>query len=151
MGLFSLWGWCLSGTGKMRIQIPIYIYNAVVNCLAGLLFIKLSGLIGPIIGTLSGFIFVYAWMLPRALKQEMEVSSRLLYFNLMGPLFIFFPFGIIAFKYQDFFKFKNFIQIGFAYGLFSLIIASILYVIYLDKSEKTFVKKHTIKKLGFSH
>lgn len=149
MSIFSLWGWCLSGNGKISIQIPIYLLNAVINFSTGLLFIKLSGIIGPILGTLAGFLIAYSWLIPRALHSEMKVNKMKLYKNLFAPLTIFIPMALVSWQYETKFLVENYLSWGIHFILLSGIISSLLYIIYLNSGERLFLKNIFLKKFRF--
>lgn len=147
MGLFSLWGWVLSGGGKIRIQIPIYVGNAVVNIICTLIFINLIGIEGPILGTLVGFLTIYALLIPKALEKEYGLSAKKLWRILTIPLLIIFPFILTSIKYQNYFNFNNLISWSFAYLALIFFVFIILVVLYLNKDERNFIKNLIRNKL----
>jgi hypothetical protein len=148
MSIFSLWGWCLSGGGKIKIQIPIYLCNVIVNFSLGILFIKTTGLVGPILGTLSGFLLVYSWLIPKALEKELAVPRNPLYKNLFYPIILLAPTYLLAFHCQDFFRPKNFFELAFDYTVLFLSTSAFLSMVYLDTKERSFVITQILKRIN---
>lgn len=147
MGIFSLWGWCLSGSGKIKIQIPIYTTNAIINFITALIFIKLIGLSGPIIGTLIGFLTAYIILIPRALEKEFNVNAYKLRTIIILPiLYLIIPLGINIF-YKDLFIIDNFLKLIIYYLTSMLIFAFILSVTYLNSTERKYILNLIFNKL----
>lgn len=147
MGLFSLWGWVLSGGGKIRVQIPIYAGNALINITFTLIFIKFIGIEGPILGTLAGFLIIYSLFIPKALEKEYGLSAEKLWRILAIPLLIILPFIIVSIKLQHHFHFNNLISWFIAYLAFMFFVVIFLVVLYLNKDERNFIKSLILKKL----
>ncbi|NQZ20395.1 MAG: oligosaccharide flippase family protein [Bdellovibrionales bacterium] len=55
IAIITFWQWCFAGTGLIRQILPCIITQAVVNVSCSLLFTKLFGLAGPVLGTLISF------------------------------------------------------------------------------------------------
>ena len=52
------------------------------------------GLVGPLLGTLSGFVAISSWAMPRVLKQEFEIHPSQLYGAATRPLLIGVPYCV---------------------------------------------------------
>jgi O-antigen/teichoic acid export membrane protein len=72
--IFSLWGWPLSGTGKIAAWAPYSVAFLVVNLGVSVGATLGFGLVGPLLGTLAGFLSVSAWAMPRVLKQAFGIE-----------------------------------------------------------------------------
>lgn len=147
MGIFSLWGWCLSGSGKIKIQIPIYTINAIINFITALIFIKLIGLSGPIIGTLIGFLTAYIILIPRALEKEFNVNAYKLRTIILFPLLYLLIPIIINFIYKDFFILDNFFKLIIYYLTCMIVFAITLSVTFLNAIERKYILNLFINKL----
>jgi len=136
MGLFSLWGWCLSGTGFIKEQVPIYIFNGIINLLFSIILTYFLGVSGPLIGTLVGFLLVYSWMIPTKLKKLLNVNPLPLIKLVVIDVFI------LAFTYFLFWKLNinlritSFLNLAVYYSTFSLILFFFLQFIILDSNDR---------------
>jgi O-antigen/teichoic acid export membrane protein len=53
LSLFSLWGWMLSGSGLVRLTLPLLLVNTVINVVVSVAATGLIGVSGPLLGTLA--------------------------------------------------------------------------------------------------
>jgi O-antigen/teichoic acid export membrane protein len=90
----SLWGWCLTGTGRVRRLAGPSLVQAVVNVAASIAFTRWLGLVGPVLGTLVGLASVGVWYLPRLLEREFGTSARALYGALALPAAVGVPYAL---------------------------------------------------------
>lgn len=150
MSIFSLWGWCLSGDGKIKIQIPIYFYNALVNIISSLILIQFFGILGPVLGTLIGFITVYLYMIPKSLQKVFQISTKQLKIEILTPLIILLVLIPIANVWELPFVISNIMLWLCVYGVLFSITVILLYFFFLKKSEKDFVKDIVLKKFNFN-
>lgn len=147
MGIFSLWGWCLSGSGKIKIQIPIYTLNAIINFLSALIFIKLIGLSGPIIGTLIGFLTTYLYLIPRALEKEFQIKAKKLRLTILLPaLYLILPM-VFNIYFKNYFMIDNFIKLIIYYVLIALLFTIFLLIIYLNTNERKYISNLIFNKI----
>jgi O-antigen/teichoic acid export membrane protein len=147
MGIYSLWGWCLSGSGKIKIQIPIYAINAIINFLTALIFIKWIGISGPIIGTLIGFLSAYLILIPRALEKEFNISANKLRATIIFPLFyLLIPF-ILNYYYKNLFMIDNFIRLIIYYLTIMLIFSLVMAISFLSANERKYLLNLVFNKL----
>jgi O-antigen/teichoic acid export membrane protein len=93
LGLYSLWGWCFSGTGQVRTIVVPAIAATVVNLAASLLFTWQLGLVGPVLGTLVANLAVYFWCLPVLLRRSFGIPLRALAGAVAWPLLWGVPFA----------------------------------------------------------
>lgn len=147
MAIFSLWGWCLSGTGKIKIQVPIYTINAIINFLTALVFIKVIGLSGPIIGTLVGFLTAYLFLIPRALEKEFKISAKKLRLTVVLPMIYLILPIIINISYKNIFLIDNFIKLVIYYLIIALLFLIVLSLTYLKSKERKYILNLFINKL----
>jgi len=84
--IYSLWGWPLLGTGHIGRWVPYAIASTIVNVTVSVLGTLELGLIGPLLGTLTGFLVVNSWALPRVLKQTFEISPWQILGTALTPL-----------------------------------------------------------------
>jgi O-antigen/teichoic acid export membrane protein len=83
--IYSLWGWSLLGTGHIGRWAPYAVVFTIVNVTVSILGTLALGLVGPLVGTLTGFLLVNAWALPRVLQQIFELSPGMLWRTALTP------------------------------------------------------------------
>jgi O-antigen/teichoic acid export membrane protein len=92
----SLWGWPISGAGYIAAWTPYAICFAVINIAISVVGTEFAGLAGPLIGTLSGFVLVHVWAMPRVLGQIFGRSLRSLWTPVLIHLIWAVPFGVVV-------------------------------------------------------
>lgn len=86
LGLFSLWGWCFSGTGQMRLMVAPSLLATAINLAASLVLTWRLGLVGPALGTLVASLTISLWYLPLLLRRYFGISLRALGWAIAWPL-----------------------------------------------------------------
>lgn len=86
LGLFSLWGWCFSGTGQMRLLVAPSLLATAINLAASLVLTWRLGLVGPALGTLVASLTISLWYLPLLLRRYFGISLRALGWAIAWPL-----------------------------------------------------------------
>jgi O-antigen/teichoic acid export membrane protein len=84
--IYSLWGWLLLGTGHIGRWVPYGVAFTVINVTVSMLGTFTLGLVGPLVGTLLGFLVIDAWAVPRLLQQLFELSPWRLWQTALAPL-----------------------------------------------------------------
>jgi O-antigen/teichoic acid export membrane protein len=69
LAIFSLWAWCINGTGRVGLIMPGMIAQTVINLSLSLLLTFRAGMLGPLLGTTIGFLSVSIWYLPMLLRR----------------------------------------------------------------------------------
>lgn len=95
LAIFSLWGWCVSGTGKIAEMSNAMVIQAIINVTLSIVLTRHLGCVGPVLGTLISFIAVSAWYLPKLLKQLFGVSLIELIGAIAGPLELGLPYAAL--------------------------------------------------------
>ena len=72
----SLWGWCFTATGKIRLLIPQATAAAILNIATSIGMTRLVGLPGPLIGSTTAFVLVGLWASPWLLRRTFGTSIR---------------------------------------------------------------------------
>jgi O-antigen/teichoic acid export membrane protein len=86
LGLFTLWGWCFTGTGQVRrIMVPTVVAT-VVNLVASLVLTWRLGVVGPALGTLVANLTISIWWLPALLRRVFGIAPRTLIGAVAWPL-----------------------------------------------------------------
>jgi O-antigen/teichoic acid export membrane protein len=93
LGIFSLWGWCINGTGGVQMLTRPLVGQAVVNVTCSIGFTLAFGLIGPVLGTTVSFLAVSAWFMPRAMAERFGTSPMQLLLAVGVPGLLAIPFG----------------------------------------------------------
>ena len=86
LAIFSLWGWLLSGTGNIGRWMPYALWFMVINVVVSVGATMSFGLVGPLAGTLVGFLAVHAWGMPRVLHSLFGISAGELWRPALAPL-----------------------------------------------------------------
>ena len=73
--IFSLWGWPISGIGAVGRFVPGMLAFVVINLGISLAATAWFGYAGPLIGTLTGFLAVHTWVLPKLLSDLFGVRA----------------------------------------------------------------------------
>lgn len=74
--IISLWCWPISGSGRIGTWLPYAIAFSAVNISVSVIATYLAGTPGPLIGTLTAFLAVHCWALPRVLGRLFHESLR---------------------------------------------------------------------------
>ncbi len=98
LAIFSLWGWCISGTGQVAQLVPGTAVQTIINLALSLFLTLKFGLIGPVFGTLAGFLTVSSWYLPCLLNRLFATSVVALAKAALLPLGSAVPFGVILWQ-----------------------------------------------------
>jgi O-antigen/teichoic acid export membrane protein len=93
-GLFALWGWVFTATGRVRGLLPCLLTSTAVNLLVSVLATTWHGLGGPLLGTLSAYGLVQVWWFPRLLKRDFGLQGRRLMASALWPLVAAAPAGV---------------------------------------------------------
>jgi O-antigen/teichoic acid export membrane protein len=94
LAIFSLWGWCINGTGRVAEIMPGMIAQTVINLFLSLVLTLKFGLIGPVLGTLAGFVAVSSWYLPWLLHHLFQTSPWELTTAALLPMVSAIPLGV---------------------------------------------------------
>ena len=93
--VFSLWGWPINGTGQVGRWVPYAVAFAAVNLLVSIVGVIKFGLIGPLAGTLAGFVLVQSWAMTRVLGQLFGFRAVLLWRSALSPFLWGAPFLVL--------------------------------------------------------
>ena len=86
IGVFSLWGWCFNGTGRVgRIVAPSAL-GAIFNFFASIALTFRFGVIGPLLGTSITYLANCVIFIPLRLRSDFGVSRRELAIGTAVPI-----------------------------------------------------------------
>ena len=74
--IMSLWCWPINGSGRIGVLLPYCIAFSAINLTVSVIATYLAGTPGPLIGTLTAFLAVHCWALPRVLGTLFHESLR---------------------------------------------------------------------------
>jgi len=94
--IFSLWGWCVTGTGQIRRIIPMTIVQTALNLVLSIAFTFAFGLAGPLLGTTAAFLAVSVWYMPMLMSEMFEVPASSLVLSVGAPLALAIPYAAIT-------------------------------------------------------
>jgi O-antigen/teichoic acid export membrane protein len=91
--IFSLWGWCVTGTGQIRRMLPMTIVQTALNLALSIAFTFAFGLAGPLLGTTAAFLAVSVWYMPMLMSEMFEVPASSLIYSVGAPLALALPYA----------------------------------------------------------
>ena len=62
--VISLWGWLFHATGQLPKVVPVSLATVIVNLAGSVLFARIYGIVGPLLGTVLSFALVSSWYFP---------------------------------------------------------------------------------------
>ena len=93
--IFSLWGWCATGTGQIRRIIPMTIVQTALNLVLSITFTFAFGLAGPLLGTTAAFMAVSVWYMPMLMSEMFEVPASSLIYCVAAPIALALPYAAV--------------------------------------------------------
>jgi O-antigen/teichoic acid export membrane protein len=93
LALLSLWGWCFGGTGRTPLLMRSGIIETVINVGVSLMLTSRLGLVGPLVGTLTGFTAVSLWYIPKLLQRVFGTPLGRLAKATLAPLALGVPYA----------------------------------------------------------
>ncbi len=93
LAIFSLWGWCIEGTGQVRRILPMTLAQTALNLVLSVTFTFAFGLAGPLLGTTAAFLAVSAWYMPRLMSEMFGVPASSLLSSVGAPLALAIPYS----------------------------------------------------------
>ena len=94
--IFSLWGWCVTGTGQIRRIIPMTIVQTTLNLALSIAFTFAFGLVGPLLGTAAAFLAVSVWYMPKLMSEMFGVPTSSLILSAGAPVILALPYAAIV-------------------------------------------------------
>jgi len=82
----SLWGWPIDASGNSKRPLPYAIASAALNLSVSIAATKLLGMQGPIIGTITAFLCIQSWSMPKILNQVFQVRQTQIVAAALRPL-----------------------------------------------------------------
>lgn len=96
LAVFSLWGWCVSGTGQIGEMTGAMVIQTSINFTCSILLTRWFGMIGPPLGTLVSFLAVSMWYLPLLLRRLFGISLKELVGAVAMPLGLGLPYALMV-------------------------------------------------------
>lgn len=84
--IYSSWVWPLFATGQIGRWAPYAVIFAIVKITLSIVLTYKVGLVGPLLGTLFGFLLLDSWALPRILNRAFHLSPWNLWRTALTPL-----------------------------------------------------------------
>jgi O-antigen/teichoic acid export membrane protein len=84
--LVSLSGWCIAGTGRVRMLAGPAMISSAINLSSSILLARLVGVAGPLLGTTVTMLVIGSWFHPWLLRRVFGVSLRSLARSVVVPL-----------------------------------------------------------------
>lgn len=90
----GMWTWLVGGLGEIGRWLPYSIASAVLNIVVSLVATKALGIYGPLLGTVSAFVLIHTWALPRVMATLFPVTRGDLWVAALRPLMWVAPFAV---------------------------------------------------------
>jgi O-antigen/teichoic acid export membrane protein len=136
--ILSLWGWCFSGTGKATKIVRLSITGASVNLIISLIATYFLGMIGPLVGTLTAFMTVYLWWMPRQLHQVFGTSRQQLFKAFLHPLGLGIPYAIALHSLTQHHRPDRWFGLVTEMGLAAVIFLGLVWTFLLSSAERQY-------------
>ncbi len=137
LAVFSLWGWCVSGTGQIGEMTSAMVVQTVINFICSILLTRWFGMIGPLLGTLIAFLAVSMWYLPLLLRRLFGTSRRELAMAAAVPLSTALPYAIATEAVARAYPPSGWIALGTEIAVLGLCFAAASWLFILREDEKT--------------
>jgi hypothetical protein len=136
LAIFSLWSWCINGTGQAPIVVPLAVAQTVVNFGLSVMFTLKLGIVGPVLGSLVAYILVSSWYLPLLLGQLFGTSKRALFSAVAWPVLSGIPFAMVVWFMAHRSSSLGWLQMGSEMGMMALLYVSCWWWMGLRSNEK---------------
>ena len=136
LAIFSLWGWCIYGTGRVRMIMPGLIAQTVINFSLSIILTLKLGLIGPVLGTLAGFVSVSIWYLPMLLHGCFATSPMELFKASALPIVSAVPFAAAVWWMSRAFPVTGWFDMALQTSLAALAYLALWWMVGLSAGEK---------------
>ncbi|MGO9449519.1 MAG: lipopolysaccharide biosynthesis protein [Candidatus Binataceae bacterium] len=134
--IFSLWAWCINGTGRVRMIMPGLIAQTVINFSLSIVLTLKLGLIGPVLGTLAGFVSISIWYLPMLLHRCFATSQMELFKASALPIVSAVPFAAAVWWMSRAFPVTGWFDMALEMSLAALAYLSLWWMVGLSAGEK---------------
>jgi O-antigen/teichoic acid export membrane protein len=134
--IFSLWGWCVSGTGQIRRILPMTTIQTVLNFVLSLAFTFAFGLVGPVLGTTVAFLAVSAWYLPRVMTELFGTPGWDLISAVMFPAFIAIPYAAIVWLFARNYEATGWFGIAYHMALAATVYLGLSWLLVFGHDER---------------
>lgn len=136
LAIFSLWGWCISGTGQIALMVPGVVVQTIINLTLSVILTIKFGLIGPVLGTLVGFVTISTWYLPCALHRLFSTSVLLLAKAVALPLVSAVPFALALWRLSMTFPPRGWVELGSEMSLAATFYLASWWLVGLSSDER---------------
>lgn len=136
LGLFSLWGWCINGTGGAQILMRAAIVQAIVNVACSIGFTLAFGLVGPVLGTTVSFFAVSAWFMPRALADRFGTSPAQLLSAVGTPALLAIPFAALTWWFSRTYGATDWFGIAYQMTVAASAYLALSWLLVFDRDER---------------
>jgi O-antigen/teichoic acid export membrane protein len=136
LGIFSLWGWCITGTGGVQILTSALIGQAIVNVACSIGFTLAFGLVGPVLGTTVSFLAVSAWFMPRALADRFGTSPTQLLTAAGIPALLAMPFAALTWWFSRTYGATDWFGIAYQMTVAASAYLALSWLLVFDRDER---------------
>lgn len=136
LGVFSLWGWCISGTGGAPILTRAMVGQATINVACSIGFTLAFGMIGPVLGTTVSFLAVSAWFMPRAMADRFGTAPAQLLGAVGIPALLAMPFGALTWWFSRAYGATDWIGIAYQMATAAAAYLALSWLLVFDRDER---------------
>ncbi len=136
LAAFSLWGWCVSGTGQIGEMTGAMVIQSIINLILSVLLTRRCGVIGPVLGTLIAFVAVSCWYLPLLLRRLFGTSLKALIGAIAAPVELGLPYAAIVWRISEIHEPKSLFVAAFEIAAAASLYLASWWLVVLKRPER---------------
>jgi O-antigen/teichoic acid export membrane protein len=136
LGIFSLWGWCINGTGGAPTLARPLVGQAIINVACSVGFTFAFGLVGPVLGTTVSFLAVSAWFTPRVMAERFGTSPAQLLAAIGIPGLLAIPFAALTWWFSTTHGATGWLGIAYQMTAAAGIYLTLSWLLVFDRDER---------------
>jgi len=136
LATFSLWGWCVSGTGQIGEMSNAMVIQATINLTLSIILTERLGSLGPVLGTFVSFMAVSVWYLPLLLRRLFGTSLKELIGAIAAPLELGLPYAAIVWWVAEVHEAGGLLKTASEIGVAALLYLASWWLVVLKRPER---------------
>jgi O-antigen/teichoic acid export membrane protein len=149
LALLSLWGWCFGGTGRTPLLMRSGIIETVINVGVSLMLTSRLGLVGPLVGTLTGFTAVSLWYIPKLLHRVFGTPLGRLAKATLAPLALGIPYAGGVWWMARSHPPTGWLNLGGHMAAAVLVYLALCWLLLLDRGTRRHIAQRLVRALPF--
>jgi O-antigen/teichoic acid export membrane protein len=136
--VLTFWGWCFTVTHKVHKLIKLQIVSTIVNIIASIYFTYKYQHVGPILGTLFSYIFIFMWWMIWHLRDEFNFHVKRLILTFVPSLVYVLVLSALGMKYIEYFSSQTWLQFILTSMVVGILNCAICVLGLFNRSEREF-------------